>query len=337
MGEQTRTSPRDAADEAVEPVLSIRGLSVAVGAREGTPLVDEVFLDVFPGETVGLVGESGSGKSLTCMALLDLLPSSLTVKGEVRLEGENVHEMSPKRLREVRGTTAAMIFQEPMSSLNPVLTVKVQLFEALRGAEYPNAKLKLARAVELLDLVGINQPERRLNQYPHELSGGMCQRVMIAIALGGNPKVLIADEPTTSLDVTIQAQVLQLLKDLTSRLGMALLLVTHDLGVVAQSCDRVCVMYAGRIIEHGAVRSIFESPTHPYTEGLLKSLPSIDGVWHRLPSLSGSVPVVDSMPPGCRYHPRCPLAVDRCAVEVPPLSQMPTGASVACWVRGPRT
>ena len=325
---------RESATELMEAPLSIRDLSVSVVGYPDAPLLDSVSLDVRRGETVGLVGESGSGKSLTCMAALSLLPSSLVVSGEILLSGENVRTMSPKRLREVRGTKAAMIFQEPMSSLNPVLTVRQQLFEALREPKYVTKEQKQARAIELLDLVGINQPERRLRQYPHEFSGGMCQRIMIAIAMAGDPEVLIADEPTTSLDVTIQAQVLLLLKELTSHLGMAMLLVSHDLGVIAQNCDRVAIMYAGRIIEEGPAERIFTSPTHPYTEGLLQSLPSIDGIRRRLPSLPGSVPTVTSMPAGCRYNPRCPVSIDRCSVDVPVLSEVSGNHSVACWVKG---
>lgn len=334
MNNYKQSVQREFAVGSTEVPLSIRGLSVGVVDYPDAPLLDSVYLDVRRGETVGLVGESGSGKSLTCMAILNLLPPSLSVDGEILLGNENVRTMSQKRLREIRGTKAAMIFQEPMSSLNPVLTVKQQIFESLREPKYVTKEQKQARAIELLDLVGINQPERRLHQYPHEFSGGMCQRIMIAIAMAGDPEVLIADEPTTSLDVTIQAQVLLLLKEVTSHMGMAMLLVSHDLGVIAQNCDRVAIMYAGRIVEEGPVEKIFSSPTHPYTEGLLRSLPSIDGVWQRLPSLPGSVPTVTSMPTGCRYNPRCPVSIDRCSVDVPVLNEVSDNHSVACWVRG---
>lgn len=334
MNYRKQSTQSESATELIEAPLSIRGLSVAVADHADAPLLDSVYLDVRRGETVGLVGESGSGKSLTCMATLNLLPSSLVVSGEILLDGENVRTMSSKRLREVRGTKAAMIFQEPMSSLNPVLTVKQHIFEGLREPKYVTKEQKQTRAIELLDLVGINQPERRLHQYPHEFSGGMCQRIMIAMAMAGDPEVLIADEPTTSLDVTIQAQVLLLLKELTSHLGMAMLLVSHDLGVVAQNCDRVAIMYAGRIVEEGSVERIFTSPTHPYTEGLLRSLPSIDGIWQRLPSLPGSVPTITSMPTGCRYNPRCPVSIDRCSIEVPVLNEVWDSHSVACWLKG---
>ena len=320
------------------PALSMRGMTVTLAADPGgTPLVDGVDLTVAAGETVGLVGESGSGKSLTCLAAMDLLAPSLRVSGAVALAGEDLATMAPRRKRQLRGTAAAMIFQEPMSSLNPVLTVGVQLDEALRHRGPADRATRRRRAVELLDQVGITQPERRLRQHPHELSGGMCQRVMIAIALAGEPDLLIADEPTTALDVTIQAQILDLLGDLVSRLRMGLLLVTHDLGVVAQTCQRVCVMYAGRIVESGPTAAVLAEPRHPYTEGLLRSMPTVDGPRRTLPSIPGTVPTVDRMPSGCRFHPRCPLAEDRCAEQVPPLAP-PDGSirdrKLACWVRG---
>jgi oligopeptide/dipeptide ABC transporter ATP-binding protein len=314
--------------------LLINNLKISVVGREDTPLVDGVHLSIACGETLGLVGESGSGKSLTCMAALKLLPGSLKVEGEIYLNGEDVYEMSAKRLRDVRSNVTGMIFQEPMSSLNPVLTVKQQIFEALHPPKYNSKREKHLRAIELLELVGINEPERRLKQYPHEFSGGMCQRIMIALAIATEPAVLIADEPTTSLDVTIQAQVLTLLQKLTTKLGMSLLLVSHDLGVIAQNCDRVMIMYAGRIVEEGPVERIFNNPTHPYTEGLLKSLPTVDGIWARLPSLPGVMPTMDFMPSGCRFNNRCPLVEDRCAQSVPPLFEIEKEHSVACWVRG---
>ncbi|MDR6866229.1 oligopeptide/dipeptide ABC transporter ATP-binding protein [Microbacterium resistens] len=314
-------------------VLEVERLTVRARGKE-TPLVDGVSFEIRAGETVGLVGESGSGKSLTSMATLRLLADSLQVDGDIRLAGEDVVRMSPRRLREVRGTAAAVIFQEPMSSLNPVLTVQTQLFEALRGMRGAPRAERRAAAIRLLDQVGITEPAQRLRQYPHELSGGMCQRIMIAIALAGRPRLLIADEPTTALDVTIQAQVLDLLKTLCRDLGMGLLLVTHDLGVVAQNCDRVNVMYAGRIVESGTVGEVFTAPRHPYTKALFASLPPIEGEWRRLPSLAGSVPTLDLMPTGCRFHPRCPVAIDRCAVEVPVLAGGPGRSDAACWVIG---
>ena len=318
-----------------DTVLSMRGLTIGLAADPtGTAIVDGVDLDISPGETVGLVGESGSGKSLTCLAAIDLLAPALRASGEIRLAGEDLATMTAKRKRQVRGTTAAMIFQEPMSSLNPVLTVGVQLDEALRHRGLTDRAERRKRALELLEQVGITQPERRLRQYPHELSGGMNQRVMIAIALAGEPALLIADEPTTALDVTIQAQILDLLRDLVSRLRMSLLLVTHDIGVVAQTCERVCVMYGGRIVESGPVERVLAEPRHPYTEALLRSVPTVDGPQRTLQSIPGTVPAVDDMPPGCRFHPRCPLAEDRCKDLVPPLSPVDGSRSVACWVRG---
>jgi len=318
-----------------QETLSIQGLTIRPADRPAaTPIVDGVNLTVSAGETVGLVGESGSGKSLTCLAAMDLVAPSLRVTGDVELAGENVATMSPRRKRQVRGTTAAMIFQEPMSSLNPVLTVGVQVDEALRHGRNADRATRRRRAVELLTQVGITQPERRLSQYPHELSGGMCQRVMIAIALAGKPALLIADEPTTALDVTIQAQILELLGDLVSRLGMGLLLVTHDIGVVAQVCQRVCVMYGGRIVESGLVAAVLAEPRHPYTEALLRSVPTVDGPRRALTPIPGAVPAAGEMPEGCRFHPRCPLAETRCTAEVPPLAATVDGRSVACWVRG---
>jgi oligopeptide/dipeptide ABC transporter ATP-binding protein len=311
----------------------MRDVTITLRAgKDGPAIVDGVDLTVETGETVGLVGESGSGKSLTCLAALDLLAPSLQVSGTIALAGEDA-AMSPRRKRQVRGTTATMIFQEPMASLNPVLTVGVQLDEALRHAARSGRRSRRARAIELLTQVGITEPEHRLRQYPHELSGGMCQRVMIAIALAGEPSLLIADEPTTALDVTIQAQILELLQDLTTRFDMGLLLVTHDLGVVAQTCERVCVMYGGRIVESGSVTAVLSDPRHPYTEALLRSVPTVDGPLHRLPSIAGSVPSVDAMPTGCRFHTRCPLSRPDCTAQPPPLTAH-DGRELACWVRG---
>jgi peptide/nickel transport system ATP-binding protein len=318
-----------------QTALSMRGVTIALaGDARDTPIVDRIDLTVARGEAVGLVGESGSGKSLTCLAAMDLLTPSLQVSGQIVLAGEDLTAMTPRRKREVRGTTAAMIFQEPMSSLNPVLTVGTQLDEALRHRGLTNRGERRRRAVELLDQVGITQPERRLRQHPHELSGGMCQRVMIAIALAGEPTLLIADEPTTALDVTIQAQILDLLRDLVSRLDMSLLLVTHDIGVVAQTCGRVCVMYGGRIVESGPVSTVMAAPRHPYTEALLRSVPTVDGPRRTLTPIPGAVPTIDEMPSGCRFHPRCPLAESRCGEQVPQLASIQNDRSLACWVKG---
>lgn len=327
------TEPGEAASDAV---LDIRDLRIRLSGHDAPAIVDGVDLAIHEGETVGLVGESGSGKSLTCLAAMGLLAPTLATSGSVRLAGEELATMAPRRKRQVRGTVAAMIFQEPMSSLNPVLTVGVQLGEALRhrgGSLRTNRQARHARAVELLEQVGLTEPEHRLGQYPSELSGGMCQRVMIAIALAGEPALLVADEPTTALDVTIQAQILDLLDRLVRDLDMSLLLVSHDLGVVSQVCRRVCVMYGGQIVESGPVEPVLARHRHPYTEALLRSVPSVDGPLRRLDAISGSVPTVDALPPGCRFHPRCPLAEPRCTAAAPALLDEENGHQLACWVR----
>ncbi|HSN12154.1 MAG TPA: ABC transporter ATP-binding protein [Propionibacteriaceae bacterium] len=314
-------------------LLSIEGLSIRLGGTRSVALVDDVSFAIAPGEAVGIVGESGSGKSLTCLATMGLVPRALSSTGEIRFEGRPLAGMSEAQLRAYRGNGAAMIFQEPGSSLNPILTIGTQLAEAIRHSGLKEKAAVLDRAVELLQLVGINEPSQRLRQYPYELSGGMLQRVMIAIALAGRPKLLVGDEPTTALDVTIQAQILELVAQLVTDLGMALLLVSHDLGVIAQACRRTLVMYGGRIVEAGDTHEVLVNPTHPYTSALLTALPSLDGPIQDLTPIPGTVPTADAMPQGCRFHPRCPLAVERCRVEVPPL--LPTGGTnVACWVRG---
>jgi peptide/nickel transport system ATP-binding protein len=314
-------------------LLSIEGLSISLPGRPPVALVDDVSFDIVPGETVGIVGESGSGKSLTCLATMGLVPRSLSWKGDIRFEGRPLTGMSEAQLRRYRGNGAAMIFQEPGSSLNPILTIGTQVAEAIRHSGLKEKTAVRGRAVELLQLVGINDPEQRLHQYPHELSGGMLQRVMIAIALAGRPKLLVGDEPTTALDVTIQAQILELVAQLVADLGMALLLVSHDLGVIAQACRRTLVMYGARIVESGDTHQVLVNPTHPYTSALLTALPSVGGPMQDLTPIPGTVPTAADMPSGCRFHPRCPLAVEMCRVRVPPL--LPTGSTaVACWVRG---
>jgi len=317
------------------PVLELRELTIGVRETAAAPIVDRVSLAIEAGQTVGLVGESGSGKSLTCLAAMGLLPAALRVDGQVLLAGVDVGTADARELRQLRGSAAAMIFQEPMSSLNPTLPVGAQLAEAIRHRDRDaNRRTVRARAIELLDQVGLAQQEQRLRQYPHQLSGGMCQRVMIAIALGGRPQLLIADEPTTALDVTIQAQILHLLSELVDELAMSLLLVTHDLGVVAQSCEQTLVMYGGRVVESGPTSTVLNHPEHPYTAALLRSLPSVDGPLQQLNPIPGSVPAADAMPPGCRFHPRCPDVADRCGVEVPPLGPVAPEHEIACWVHG---
>ncbi|HEV8635067.1 MAG TPA: ABC transporter ATP-binding protein [Chloroflexota bacterium] len=324
------------------PLLEVRGLVTRFFTGAGTVrAVDGVSFSLAPGEAVGLVGESGCGKSVSALSIMRLVPSppGRTVAGQVLFGGRELLTLSEPELRRVRGGEIAMIFQDPMTSLNPVLPVGLQIVEALefqRGMERAAAR---RRAVELLDLVGIPAAHRRIDDYPHQFSGGMRQRVMIAIAISCQPKLLIADEPTTALDVTIQAQILDLIRRLRRELGMALILITHDLGVVAGICDRVNVMYAGRIVETASVDAAFGDPRHPYTLGLLNSVPRLDR------PLSAHLVPIEGLPPdligemaGCPFAPRCTYRIDRCLAEPPPLTTVPDGGDgghrhgAACWV-----
>ncbi|MCB9914325.1 MAG: ABC transporter ATP-binding protein [Planctomycetes bacterium] len=312
-------------------LLDVRDLTVRFDTHHGTVrAVDHVSFTLEAGETLGLVGESGSGKSVTNLALLGLLPQPPAVveAGEVWFEGRDLLKLAPAELRALRGDALSMIFQDPMTSLNPLLTLERQLSEVLethRGVTRRAARAKCAAA---LGDVGIPEPERRLDQYPHELSGGMRQRVMIAMALLCDPQVLIADEPTTALDVTIQAQILELMKDLQRRHGTAIVLITHDLGVVAGMSDRVNVMYAGRIVESAAADDLFARPAHPYTEGLLASVPRLGGdAAAALRSIPGTPPDLASLPPGCAFAPRCPARVDACLAGVPLLVELRDAAA----------
>ena len=311
------------------PLLSVEDLAVRMkGAAE--PIVDGVGFSVAPGETLCLVGESGCGKSLTALTLMGLLPDPPLARerGRAMLDGDDLFALPPERLRKLRGGRMAMIFQEPMTSLNPALRIGEQIAESVRvHAAHPDPK---ARALEMLRRVGIPAPEKRLEEYPHQLSGGMRQRAMIAMALANDPALLIADEPTTALDVTVQAQVLELMRALQAETGAALILITHDLGVVAEMADRVAVMYAGRIVEAGPVRSIFEDPQHPYTLGLMRSMPGLTGPRERLQAVPGTVPPPDAMPVGCRFAPRCAFAGPDCARQ-PPLVELSPGHAAACW------
>ena len=300
--------------------------------------VDGVSFGVAEGETVGIVGESGCGKTVTSLSVLGLLPSPparIMPGSSIRLRGEELVGAPERRLRAVRGNDISMIFQEPMSSLNPVYSVGDQIVEALRVRSRMDRAAAREEAVRLLTEVGIPEPRRRLSEYPHQLSGGMRQRVMIAIALSGEPDLLIAGEPTTALDVTIQAQILELLADLQTRRGMAVLLITHDLGVVAEVCDRVVVMYAGQVVESGTAAQIFGAPSHPYTRGLLNSLPVLDQRGHRLTPIVGTVPNPTAWPVGCRFADRCPERFERCE-EPPPLLPVPdaAGREARCWLLG---
>ena len=312
------------------PVLAVEGLSLTIGPAR---VVDGVTFDLGPREILALVGESGCGKSLTALGIMRLLPPvARCAGGRVLLEGDDLLALSEAEMRRVRGARVAIVFQEPASSLDPLMTVGAQLIEALRAHRALSRDAARGRAGALLEAVGIAEPARRLRQYPFELSGGMCQRVMIATALAGQPAVLLADEPTTALDVTIQAQILRLIKELRARTGTAVLLITHDMGVVADMADRVLVMYAGRIVEAAPVEALFASPRHPYTWLLLRSLPRLDDLPKaRLPIIEGTVPGVGTWPAGCRFAPRCPLADARCREVEPGLTPIGEGRAVACW------
>jgi peptide/nickel transport system ATP-binding protein len=321
-----------------QPLLEVDGLKTWFFTRDGVVrAVDGVSFSVHPGETVAMVGESGCGKSVTSLSILRLIasPPGRTIGGRITLEGRDLLALPEEEMRKVRGNEISMIFQEPMTSLNPVLTIGRQIAETLtvhRGLSRGDA---LARAVEMLRLVNIPEPARRINQYPHQLSGGMRQRVMIAMALACNPKLLIADEPTTALDVTIQAQILDLMRGLKARTGAAILLITHDLGVVAEMAQRVFVMYAGRKVEEASVAALFARPRHPYTRGLLASIPRLGaagaGARKRLAEISGVVPSLREEIPGCVFAPRCAWATERCRREYPPLERRDDGHLVACW------
>ncbi len=305
-------------------------LSRLTVAFDGVQVLHGVDLSIRPGEAVGLVGESGSGKSVTWLAALGLLPGKARVSGSVKLEGQELLGARPAVLDGVRGGRIAMIFQDPASALNPVLTIGRQLGEALalhRGLSGTSIRMEARR---LLDLVGIPDAERRLSAYPHEFSGGQNQRVMIAMALAGEPDLLVADEPTTALDVTIQAQILDLINNVRREMGMALVLISHDLGVIAETCDRVAVMYAGRIVEQASASDLFDNPQHPYTLGLLGSLPPIDGARTRLRSIPGTVPDPAALPAGCAFAPRCAEAHAACRSALPALRSVGQAHTVAC-------
>ena len=322
-----------------EPILEVADLVTEFHTPDGVGrAVNGVSFSVHPGETLGIVGESGCGKSVTALSILGLVPSppGRVVSGTAFLEGRDLLAMSQRELGDVRGNEVAMIFQEPMTALNPVLTIGYQIGETLRRHEGMTRSAAKARAVDLLELVRIPEPGRRVHEYPHQLSGGMRQRAMIAMALACTPKVLIADEPTTALDVTIQAQVLDLILDLQQRLGTALILITHDLGVIAETAHRVIVMYAGRKVEETDVGRLFAEPLHPYTRGLLASVPRLGATspGARFAEISGVVPSLAGMPGGCAFAPRCPLADDRCRAEVPPFEERAVDHRVACWHAG---
>ena len=307
---------------ATRPLLRVEQLRTWFHTRSGVArAVDGVSFDVFPGETVGVVGESGCGKSVTALSLLRLIdpPGRIEEGSRIEFEGRDLLTASDEEIRKVRGNRMAMVFQEPMTALNPVFTVGDQIAEVARVHDRASRKVAWERAVEMLSLVGIPAPRERASQYPHEMSGGMRQRVLIAMALVMRPALLIADEPTTALDVTIQAQILELLADLQQRLGTAILLITHDLGVVAEAASRVLVMYGGQIVEQAPVRDLFARPAHPYTEGLMRAMPRVGQGRERLETIPGSVPPPTAWPSGCRFRDRCPYAWERCEREAPAL------------------
>ena len=319
-----------------QPMLKIENLKVHFDTDDGVLYADDgVNLHIDRGETLGVVGESGCGKSVTAMTIMKLLPMppGRIAAGQIWFEGQDLVQANEAVMRQLRAREIAMIFQEPMTSLNPVLSVGEQIAESLRLHEGLSNKQALAKAAEMLGLVNIPRPSQRVNDYPHQFSGGMRQRVMIAMALSCKPKLLIADEPTTALDVTIQAQILDLLNQLKSQMGMSIMLITHAMGVVAETAQRVVVMYAGRVVEEASVDDLFGSPSHPYTQGLIRSIPRIDlDSVHkqRLQAIPGLVPKLINPPIGCRFAPRCPHANERCAMEMPELRELTSGHKVAC-------
>ncbi len=317
-------------------LLEIRGLTVQFATDDGiVHAVDGVDLGVDRGETLGVVGESGCGKSVTALSVMKLIPMppGRIVSGEILWQGRDLVPLGSDEMRAIRSKEIAIVFQEPMTSLNPVYTVGDQVAEVIRLHERLSRRAAMDKAVEMLRLVHIPHPERRIRDYPHQFSGGMRQRVMIAMALACNPRLLIADEPTTALDVTIQAQILDILSELKSRMGMAVMLITHAMGVIAETAQRVAVMYAGKVVEEAPVKELFGAPRHPYTQGLIRSIPRIDTAVvgrKRLEAISGSVPPLVDPPPGCRFAPRCPHARAECLAETPPLRVVAPGHKVAC-------
>ncbi|MBU0926369.1 MAG: ABC transporter ATP-binding protein [Spirochaetes bacterium] len=319
-------------------ILQVKDLKAYFKLDEGLlKAVDGVSFDLRKGETLGIVGESGSGKSVTNLAIMKLIPTppGRIAGGEVLFIGKDIFKMSDEEVRKIRGNKISMIFQDPMTCLNPFLRISTQMIETIVLHQGLDKKAAKAKAIEMLKLAGIPAPEKRIDQYPHQFSGGMRQRVMIAMALSCEPEILIADEPTTALDVTIQAQILELIKELSARLGTAVILITHSLGVVAGMCDAICVMYAGRIVERGTADEIFADPKHPYTQGLIKSVPRLDKVSsQRLYSIPGQPPNVINLPDCCPFFPRCERAMDVCKTKYPKIAEIGAKRSVACWLYG---
>ena len=319
------------------PLLDVCHLRVEFPTRRGTLLaLDDVSFDIRPGEILGVVGESGAGKSLTGAAIIGLLePPGRVAGGEIRLAGQRIDNLSAEDMRRIRGRRIGAIFQDPLTSLNPLYTIGRQLTETIQVHLGLTADAARRRAIELLQSTGIPAAEQRIDQYPHQFSGGMRQRVVIALALAAQPELIVADEPTTALDVSIQAQIIALLKTLTKEQGAAVMLVTHDMGVIAETCDRVAVMYAGRVVEIGPVAEVIHHPAHPYTVGLMGSIPSMESERERLMQIDGAMPRLNAIPPGCAFNPRCPQATERCRTERPDL--MAAGATrAACWLHAPQ-
>lgn len=317
-----------------QPLLEVKDLKTTFSTETGSvTAVDGVSFSIHKGETIGVVGESGCGKSVTAESIMRLLnESSTTYDGKVLLEGENLLELNKDKMRDIRGNQISMIFQDPMTSLNPLQTIGSQIAEAIIVHQKVKKAEAHQKAVEMLRLTGIPAPEKRVNEYPHEISGGMRQRVVIAMALACQPKVIIADEPTTALDVTIQAQILDLMNDLKKELDMGIMMITHDLGVVAEVCQRVVVMYLGQVIEEGGVEELFARPLHPYTKGLLQSIPQLDGDRsQKLHVIKGVVPPLTDVPKGCRFAPRCAFADETCTNKAPELKDGGKGQKVRCW------
>jgi peptide/nickel transport system ATP-binding protein len=333
----TRPSPRPSPKAGGEPaLLQVKNLRVEFNTRRGTLVaIDDVSFDIAHGEVLGVVGESGAGKSITGTAIIGLLePPGRIAGGEILLEGQRIDDLRPEAMRKIRGRKIGAIFQDPLTSLNPLYTVGRQIIETMQTHLDMSAEQARERAIELLSEVGITAPERRIDHFPHQFSGGMRQRVVIALALCANPKLIIADEPTTALDVSIQAQIITLLKRLCREHGTAVMLVTHDMGVIAETADRVAVMYAGRIAEIGPVQQVIHNPQHPYTAGLMASIPAVGQEVERLPQIEGSMPRLNAIPKGCAFNPRCPRVFDRCRVDRPVL--LPAQQSLAaCWLHEP--
>ncbi|HMA59211.1 MAG TPA: ABC transporter ATP-binding protein [Halanaerobiales bacterium] len=315
-------------------LIDVNNLKTYFHTEEGTvKAVDGVSFEIYPGETLGVVGESGCGKSVTSLSIMRLIesPPGKIEEGEILFNGKDLTKLSQGQMRKIRGNDISMIFQEPMTSLNPVYTVGDQIMEAILIHKNVNKKQAREEAINMLRKVGIPLPEQRVDEYPHQLSGGMRQRIMIAMALSCDPQLLIADEPTTALDVTIQAQILELMNSLKAQFGMAIMMITHDLGVIAEVSDRVAVMYAGKIVEYTDVKTLYADPKHPYTWGLMHSIPHIEKDLDRLEAIPGNVPNPLDFPDGCKYNTRCPFATDKCRVDEPDIEEVEEGHYSACW------